>query len=109
VIGDDAGELETPCEEDPAIELLDITPGLETTCEEVPAFELLAGPLVVEDAGGTTTLEKEALIDMLESDEGGLITMLESDEGGLTTMLEPDERLITMPVELVAALLVVST
>jgi hypothetical protein len=98
VIGDDTGELETPCEEGPAMELLADTPGLEIPCEEVPALELLAGPLVEEDAGGTITLEEEALI-----------IMLDSDEGGLMAMLEPDETLITMLVGLVKALLVVST
>lgn len=59
MIGDDTGELETPCEEDPAMELLADTPGPETPCEEVAAFELLAGPLMEEDAGGTTTLERD--------------------------------------------------
>jgi hypothetical protein len=89
VIGGNTSELESPWEEEPAVELLADTPGLEMTCEEVPAFELLAGPLVVEDAEGTATLE--------------------SDKGGLMTMLEPDERLTTMLVGLVTALLVVST
>jgi hypothetical protein len=89
VIGDDSGELETPCEEDPATELLADTPGLDIPCEEVTAFELLVGPFVVEDAGGTATLE--------------------TDEEALMTMLERDERLITMLVGLVMVLLVVST
>jgi hypothetical protein len=35
--------------------------------------------------------------------------MLERDEGGLMTILEPDERLMTMLVEPVTTLLVVST
>jgi hypothetical protein len=82
------------------MELLADTPGLEIPCEEDPALELSAGPLEVDDAGGTT---------MLESDEEALIVMLESDEGGLMITLEPVERLITMLMELVTALLVVST
>lgn len=79
MVGDDAGELEAPCEDDPASELLAEAPGLETSCEGVPALELPAGPSETDDPGGTMTLD---------SDEEGLITIL---------------------VRLVKALLVVST
>ena len=115
VIRDDAGELETPCEED-------------STSELVP------DPSETDDTGGATMLESdnEGLMTMLESDNEGLMTMLESDEEGLMAMLETDgeglmvmldsddevlmatlegdeDGLITMLKELVKVLLVVST
>lgn len=78
---DDSGELEMPCDDGPASELLAVADptGLETSCEEVPALALLAGPSETDDSGGTITLD--------------------SDE----------EESIIMLVRLVKALLVVST